>query len=165
MKIDAQCQWCSVHTSCVADRLIWDQLTDTDSLPLFGRESDKPRSPTQGRLRTPGGVLEVAMWLINTRTLALEEFLHGQIPSYNILSHTWDKGEVTFQDMQSGTASSKAAYHKIIKSCQLSLERQEGQRVCEWVWIDSCCIDKSSSAQLSEAINSELNRGGLVYSC
>jgi hypothetical protein len=25
---------------------------------------------------------------------------------------------------------------------------------CDWVWIDTCCIDKSSSAELSEAINS-----------
>ena len=23
-----------------------------------------------------------------------------------------------------------------------------------WVWVDTCCIDKSSSAELSEAINS-----------
>ncbi|KAK4032864.1 vegetative incompatibility protein-like protein HET-E-1 [Parachaetomium inaequale] len=24
----------------------------------------------------------------------------------------------------------------------------------EWVWVDTCCIDKTSSAELSEAINS-----------
>ena len=24
----------------------------------------------------------------------------------------------------------------------------------KWVWIDTCCIDKTSSAELSEAINS-----------
>lgn len=37
----------------------------------------------------------------------------------------------------------------MVKSC--SLARSQGY---QWIWIDTCCIDKSSSAELSEAINS-----------
>jgi Heterokaryon incompatibility protein (HET) len=40
-------------------------------------------------------------------------------------------------------------WKKIVGCCQLALD--EG---LEWAWIDSCCIDKTSSSELSEAINS-----------
>jgi hypothetical protein len=96
------------------------------------------------------------MWLINASNLSLTEFFDDEIPSYNILSHTWDKDEVTFQDMQNGRAESKTGYHKIQQTCALSLQSGDGRTICDWVWVDSCCIDKSSSAHLSEAINSEL---------
>ena len=42
-----------------------------------------------------------------------------------------------------------AGYKKITNACDLA--HHKGY---EWVWIDTCCIDKTSSAQLSEAINS-----------
>ncbi|KAI0672202.1 hypothetical protein C8Q78DRAFT_1125287 [Trametes maxima] len=38
---------------------------------------------------------------------------------------------------------------KVVRACEVA--RQAGYRL---IWIDSCCIDKSSSAELSEAINS-----------
>ncbi|KAL8881716.1 MAG: hypothetical protein Q9192_007736 [Flavoplaca navasiana] len=38
---------------------------------------------------------------------------------------------------------------KILKFCKLALEKRY-----TWVWVDTCCIDKKSSAELSEAINS-----------
>lgn len=72
------------------------------------------------------------------------------MPRYAILSHTWGDDEVTFEDMQDeAEASSKASYAKIRESCRLSREYS-----LDYVWIDTCCIDKSSSAELSEAINS-----------
>ncbi|KAI6147955.1 hypothetical protein BKA82DRAFT_239798 [Pisolithus tinctorius] len=43
----------------------------------------------------------------------------------------------------------RAGYEKIIKSCEQA--KKDGYR---WIWIDTCCIDKRSSAELSEAINS-----------
>ncbi|KAF5344925.1 hypothetical protein D9758_011541 [Tetrapyrgos nigripes] len=89
------------------------------------------------------------MRLLNTKTLQLEEFL-TDIPKYAILSHTWGKEEVTFQDIQNlKVAKRKAGFHKIYKACQHA--RNYG---FEWIWIDSCCINKESSAELSEAINS-----------
>lgn len=38
------------------------------------------------------------MWLINTSTLVLEEFICSDIPPYAILSHTREDGEVTFHN-------------------------------------------------------------------
>ena len=75
----------------------------------------------------------------------------NKIPRYAILSHTWeaDNQEVTFEDFVGGLGERKAGYRKI-QFCgkQASLDG------IQYVWVDSCCIDKSSSAELAEAINS-----------
>lgn len=90
------------------------------------------------------------MRLINTTTLELHDFPFGSIPPYAILSHTWQGDEVTFHDIGSGGAArKKRGFEKIRRTCRIA--RQQG---LEFAWIDSCCIDKSSSAELSEAINS-----------
>ncbi|KAK0634095.1 heterokaryon incompatibility protein-domain-containing protein [Immersiella caudata] len=88
------------------------------------------------------------MRLINTATHALEYF-EGDPPLYVILSHRWGKEEVLFQDIQNGTAKTKSAYSKIERTCALA-----AQLGIDYAWIDTCCIDKSSSAELSESINS-----------
>lgn len=89
------------------------------------------------------------MWLVNTTTLQLEEFYPSQAPPYAILSHTWDHEEVTFRDMSSPSASSKKGYAKIVETCRLAKLDH-----LDYAWIDTCCIDKSSSAELTESINS-----------
>lgn len=89
------------------------------------------------------------MRLLATRTLELREFLENATPDYAILSHTWEQEEVTYEDMRGPNAKKKAGYIKIQRCCQQAA--RDGYR---WVWIDTCCIDKSSSAELSEAINS-----------
>ncbi|KAI8725361.1 HET domain-containing protein [Fusarium sp. LHS14.1] len=89
------------------------------------------------------------MRLLNTQTIVVETFGDDQIPSYAILSHTWEAEEVTFQDMELGKATSKKGWAKIKDSC--SMARKNG---FNYVWLDTCCIDKTSSAELSEAINS-----------
>ncbi|KAF5013396.1 hypothetical protein FDECE_584 [Fusarium decemcellulare] len=79
-----------------------------------------------------------------------EEFYGHNIPPYAILSHTWEEGqEVTFEDCKSLVAKGKKGYRKIQKTCQLAV----GEGI-DYIWIDTCCIDKSSSAELTEAINS-----------
>ncbi|OHW89484.1 HET domain containing protein [Colletotrichum incanum] len=90
------------------------------------------------------------MRLIHTKTLELKEFIAGR-PNYAILSHTWGAEEVTFQDMQADRAliRHKMGWQKIEGCCALALKSG-----FNWVWIDTCCIDKTSSAELSEAINS-----------
>ena len=82
---------------------------------------------------------------------SLTRFIGREIPPYAILSHTWetDHQELTFQDMVRGVGRSKAGYRKI----QFCAERAEKDNF-QYFWVDSCCIDKSSSAELSEAINS-----------
>lgn len=89
------------------------------------------------------------MRLINSKSLQFEEFEGSDIPKYAILSHRWQKEEVLFKDIEHGTASKKNGYHKFLKLCQLA--EQDG---IEYAWMDTCCIDKTSSAELSEAINS-----------
>lgn len=91
------------------------------------------------------------MRLINTNTRAFEEFNGRSIPQYAILSHTWEEDEITFKDMECGSARylEKKGYRKIEMTCRLAAA--EGLR---YAWIDTCCIDKSSSAELTESINS-----------
>ncbi|KAH7351297.1 heterokaryon incompatibility protein-domain-containing protein [Rhexocercosporidium sp. MPI-PUGE-AT-0058] len=89
------------------------------------------------------------MRLLNTTTLLLEEFFGDKIPSYAILSHRWEGEQVTFQDLREGLGVNMAGYSKIIGCC-----RQAKLDGWKYTWIDSCCIDKSSSSELSEAINS-----------
>jgi hypothetical protein len=73
------------------------------------------------------------------------------VPRFAILSHTWEDEEVVFEDIKGdqSIAKSKFGWEKIRQSCKLA--RNQGY---EWIWIDTCCIDKTSSAELSEAINS-----------
>lgn len=91
------------------------------------------------------------MRLINTATLQLEDFTLRDIPPYAILSHTWADDEVTFQDMIAGNESvrAKQGFTKIVKTCQLAIDSG-----LDYAWLDTCCIDKSSSAELTESINS-----------
>ncbi|KAI6567423.1 hypothetical protein MCOR03_001038 [Pyricularia oryzae] len=114
------------------------------------------------------------MRLIDTNTIEVIEFTDDKIPQYAILSHTWGAEEVSYQDMQrlatnrkrkswdlgrspssSSTASVAMAifemsgYIKIKAASHYA--RAHGFR---YLWVDTCCIDKTSSAELSEAINS-----------
>ncbi|CEI61791.1 hypothetical protein FVEN_g2852 [Fusarium venenatum] len=90
------------------------------------------------------------MRLINTKTLKLEEF-QSHIPTYAILSHTWGDEEVSFVDWQDNLSDFriKSGFDKIQKSCHQA--RLDGY---DYLWCDTNCIDKRSSAELSEAINS-----------
>jgi len=89
------------------------------------------------------------MRLLNARSKKLKYF-QGERPPYVILSHTWGHEEVTYRDI-SGTWSLDhlQGYQKINGCCKQGIS--DGY---EWVWVDTCCIDKTSSAELSEAINS-----------
>jgi len=91
------------------------------------------------------------MRLINVNTLEIEEFVGtGFIPPYAILSHTWETEEVTFQDWRDmSRASTKGGYTKICLACHQAIKAD-----LEYLWVDTNCIDKTSSAELSEAINS-----------
>jgi hypothetical protein len=100
-------------------------------------------------------VIEPAtMRLINVQSLELETFIGKRIPSYAIISHTWGREEVSYAEYLLGEARclGKKGYDKILAACRWA--SSEG---FEYVWIDTCCIDKSSSAELSEAINSMYN--------
>jgi hypothetical protein len=75
----------------------------------------------------------------------------SDIPPYAILSHTWgeDHEEVNFKDLTIGPRTDKAGYRKL-KFCAEQAARDE----LRFIWVDTCCIDKSNNTELSEAINS-----------
>ena len=85
----------------------------------------------------------------STGQLSLTKDLINDIPKYAILSHTWGAEEVTFRDLIDGTGKSKAGYDKI-RFCA----KQAANDGLQFFWVDTCCIDKSSSAELQEAIYS-----------
>jgi len=93
------------------------------------------------------------MWLIDTTTLRLVEVRGPENQPYVALSHTWIEGEeVSFQEIwHPDTIRQKAGWAKITNTCRLARERDPP---ILFAWVDTCCIDKTSSASLSEAINS-----------
>jgi hypothetical protein len=84
-------------------------------------------------------------------TLHLEALFADEVPPYAILSHTWgpDTEEVSFNDVINGTGKSKAGYDKI-RFCG----EQAKSDGLQYFWVDTCCINKSSNTELTEAINS-----------
>jgi len=78
---------------------------------------------------------------------------------YAIVSHRWGKNdeEVTFEEMRAFDPNlpfpklRSPGYRKILKCCELARNRKPK---LYYLWIDTCCIDKRSSAELQEAINS-----------
>lgn len=109
------------------------------------------------------------MRLLNTKTLKFKETydIGSGDMRYAILSHRWGDEEVSFEDFvlaqqvddypewwppsaQGRLVKQKAGYNKITKFCSVVKDSYG----LKWCWVDTCCIDKRSSAELSEAINS-----------
>jgi hypothetical protein len=86
------------------------------------------------------------MRLINVNTLELHT---RTTEPHAILSHTWGDDEVTFEEYGTESAKRKAGYQKILQACIQA--KKDGS---QFLWIDTCLIDKRSSAELSESINS-----------
>jgi len=110
------------------------------------------------------------MRLLRAVDMTFHEFEGSSIPPYAILSHRWEGEEVTYQEMsdratakgkgvrstkdqeleiRAAATKRKSGFKKIRQCCEQALED-----MIEYVWVDTCCIDKSSSAEMSEAINS-----------
>jgi hypothetical protein len=89
--------------------------------------------------------------IVSDGEFSLTELIGDNIPPYAILSHTWGEhgDEVTFKDVVESTGKHKAGYNKVLFCGQ-----QAAKDGLQYFWVDTCCIDKSSSAELSEAINS-----------
>ncbi|TFK78925.1 HET-domain-containing protein [Polyporus arcularius HHB13444] len=110
------------------------------------------------------------MWLLSTARAELHFYVSPEAVQggYAILSHVWDAEEQTLQDLQelrkrcstTGENPRNLVCEKIKRCCELA--ESHG---FEWVWIDTCCIDKTSSAELSEAINSMFQYYSLAGLC
>jgi hypothetical protein len=110
----------------------------------------RPNFAAELKPRRPGpSSCARAMRLINTSTLQPHDFSSSTIPKHAILSHTWGKDEITFQDMQSHSRASTRGWAKITETCRLAQDQY-----ISFAWIDTCCIDKSSSVEPTESINS-----------
>ncbi|KAK5175873.1 uncharacterized protein LTR77_001013 [Saxophila tyrrhenica] len=122
------------------------------------------------------------MRLLNVHTLQFKEFFDHQVPPYGILSHRWSDDEITFKDFRKGRRKEAAGYKKVLDFCAFVKKRKifdlaspsqerpddvedgDGQggtpvnpiaeESLEWIWVDTMCINKQSSQELSEAINS-----------
>lgn len=92
------------------------------------------------------------MRLVNVTTLELVEFFEKDVPRYCILSHRWGSEEPTYKEYLKGQQRQKSGYQKIFAFCEFV--RDCYNDTVKWAWIDTVCIDKSSSSELSEAINS-----------
>lgn len=116
--------------------------------------------------RTPSVLVPRPMRLVNTTSYELREF-PSNIPPYAILSHRWENDEVTFADLKgrhqpvenSGQVAwtpnsdnmkaKERSWWKLENACKCA--REKGYI---WLWLDTCCIDKTSSSELQEAMNS-----------
>ncbi|KAK4618070.1 Vegetative incompatibility protein HET-E-1 [Fulvia fulva] len=96
------------------------------------------------------------MRLLNVNTLQLKEFAEREQPPYVITSHRWGNDEATYKDVRKGHSQDTAGFKKIQAFCAYTKKFliKADEPSIEWIWIDTCCIDKSSSAELAEAINS-----------
>ena len=110
------------------------------------------------------------MWLLSTSRAELRQFSSPEtVPGgYAILSHVWNGQEQSFQETQELEARCKntgqnprdLSSDKVRQSCLLA-EKQGHQ----WIWNDTCCINKMSSTELSEAINSMFQYYSLANEC
>ncbi|KAK0746027.1 heterokaryon incompatibility protein-domain-containing protein [Schizothecium vesticola] len=92
------------------------------------------------------------MRLLNVETFQFAEFVCQTPPPYAILSHTWgdDSEEVSYSNVLAGRLDSPETRPAKVSGC-CDQARKDGYK---YVWIDTCCIDKTNSVELQEAINS-----------
>jgi hypothetical protein len=111
------------------------------------------------------------MRLLSTENISFKEFHDPGEVKYAVLSHTWGEEEVTYTDMlkRPPGIELKSGYCKVESCAEIS--KSLGYK---WTWVDTAydflqykhvaddnayhtifrCIDKRSSAELTEAINS-----------
>ncbi|KAF2185713.1 HET-domain-containing protein [Zopfia rhizophila CBS 207.26] len=96
------------------------------------------------------------MRLLHTAKVNVESFPSPEtpyIPDYAILSHRWGDEEVSLQMIQETPEPEglrdREGYKKILKCCE-----QAASVGFEYIWVDTCCIDKTNNVELTEALNS-----------
>lgn len=97
---------------------------------------------------------------VNGLSLCPDEFDEKEIGQYAILSHTWEKDELSFSDFgvqdtgeatvnPSGNHRHKAGYQKLCRFADVAKENNIAR-----IWMDTCCIDKTNSTELQQSLNS-----------
>ncbi|KAH9910751.1 heterokaryon incompatibility protein-domain-containing protein [Epithele typhae] len=111
------------------------------------------------------------MWLLGTARANLVFFPQPEdVPGgYAILSHTWEGEEETFQKVQKLNPRRPSPpwfnpRDRLTPKVRSFLELAE-KHGYEYAWVDTCCINKESSAELSEGINSMFRYYALSRIC
>ncbi|KAF9222156.1 HET-domain-containing protein [Gyrodon lividus] len=97
-------------------------------------------------------VAEARTWYIPKQDCWTERWFKLMIQrrlKFAIFSHRWGVGEPSFRDVSKAIAIAGPGYRKLLMFCEKAKEYG-----CTYVWSDTCCIDKTSSAELEEAIRS-----------
>ena len=110
------------------------------------------------------------MRLLNVNTLEFAEFDGDmqEVPPYAITSHRWAKrasDECCFRDMRKKNKENKATqseglkkvegFCKFVRKENATRRSDRGEiKCCDYIWLDTVCINKESSAEVSESINS-----------
>lgn len=86
------------------------------------------------------------MWLINTRTLELHEFIDARhAPKYAILSHCWGRDEISFKDFRKKRHCTGPGYEKIVNCCRYASEVGVHGHHLNWAWIDTWWVSRGCS--------------------
>ncbi|USP82006.1 hypothetical protein yc1106_09280 [Curvularia clavata] len=85
--------------------------------------------------------------------IVFRETTSSDVPAYAILSHTWGKEEITFQDIEAGAYMGKAVRKAGWEKIQFCAKQAVADGL-QYFWIDTCCIDKKNAVELGAAINS-----------
>lgn len=91
------------------------------------------------------------MRLLNVNTLDFAEFVGDKVPRYAIASHRWYADEPTVEALIYKYNTNSDGYRKVEQFCNFTIQWDPD---IHWLWIDTCCVDKKSSAELQEVINS-----------
>ncbi|KAI6022053.1 glycosyltransferase family 20-domain-containing protein [Pisolithus marmoratus] len=147
------------------------ELDDEETVSTSRRGTNARWKLDPREVLEPPYIPKQKMWLLDVRAVLDREkdiqevdaeievlkWLDDKSTSYAILSHRWGT-EVNYGEMTGLAAmevrkrekiKGRDGYQKIVRSC-----KQAEKDGYSWLWIDTCCIDKRSSAELSEAINS-----------
>ncbi len=108
--------------------------------------------------------------LLNTSTFELYKGSHSDVrkdPRYAILSHRWGDDEVELKDLdpvvlRSSTSTNSPAINKIRGACKTAQARKPP---IGWLWMDTCCIDKTSAVEETRSINAMFDWYGQAEVC
>ena len=92
------------------------------------------------------------MRLLNVFTLQFKVIIGKDIPKYVVASHRWRiEEEATLTDIASRRNLDKSGYKKVEGFAKYVREQLKH---IDWLWIDTCCVDQTSSQEVTEIFDS-----------
>ncbi|KAK6435197.1 hypothetical protein LTR95_008617 [Oleoguttula sp. CCFEE 5521] len=93
------------------------------------------------------------MRLLDTGTYEVGDPQYSITERYAILSHRWHAKEISYQQLESAEKIARSItlphFAKIQSACA-----KAASLGYQWLWIDTCCINKQDNAELTESLNS-----------